>query len=110
MLVVLSGFKIMGKIEMAEAMFLPIFVLKLPVAKAKVPKQKCPREWRVGLKIFGWARWSFGNAMMVSLLFEDAQLKNNECAEEQRSLMKDTRCGSLCLDLCGPCNGLLLSI
>jgi hypothetical protein len=53
-LVVLSGFKIMGKIEMAGAMFPPIFVLKLPVAKAKVPKQKSPREWRVGLKIFGW--------------------------------------------------------
>jgi hypothetical protein len=29
-LVVLSGFKIMGKIEMAGAMFLPIFVLKTP--------------------------------------------------------------------------------
>ncbi len=40
MLVVLSGFKIMGKIEMAGAMFPQIFVLKLPVAKAKVPKQK----------------------------------------------------------------------
>ncbi len=53
-LVVLSGFKIMGNIEMAGAMFLPIFVLKLPVAKAKVPKQKRPREWRVGLKFFGW--------------------------------------------------------
>jgi hypothetical protein len=54
MLVVLSGFKIMGKIEMAGAMFPPSFVLKLPVAKGKVPKQKCPWEWRVGLKIFGW--------------------------------------------------------
>ncbi len=53
-LVVLISFKIMGKIEMVGAMFPPIFVLKLPVAKAKVPKQKCPREWRVGLKIFGW--------------------------------------------------------
>ncbi len=39
-LVVLSGFKTMGKIEMAGAMFLPIFVFKLPLAKAKVPKQK----------------------------------------------------------------------
>ncbi len=29
-LVVLSGFKIMGKIEMAGAMFLPIFVLNTP--------------------------------------------------------------------------------
>jgi hypothetical protein len=45
----------MGKIEMTGAMFPPIFVVKLLVAKAKVPKQKCPREWRVGLKIFGWA-------------------------------------------------------
>jgi hypothetical protein len=40
MLVVLSGFKIMGKIEMAGAMFPPLFVLKPPIAKAKVPKQK----------------------------------------------------------------------
>ncbi len=53
-LVVLSCFKIMGRIEMAGAMFPPIFVLQLPVFKAKVPKQKFPREWRVGLKIFGW--------------------------------------------------------
>jgi hypothetical protein len=35
-------------------MFLPIFVLKLPDVKAEVPKQNCPREWRVGLKNFGW--------------------------------------------------------
>ncbi len=35
--------------------------------------------------------------------FEDAQSKNNdELSEEQGSLMKDTRCGSLCLDLCEP--------
>jgi hypothetical protein len=39
-LVVLSGLKIMGKIEMAGAMFPPIFVLKLPVTKAEVPRQK----------------------------------------------------------------------
>ncbi len=54
MIVVLCGFKTMGKIEMVGAMFLLIFALKLPVAKAKVPKQKCPREWRVQWKIFGW--------------------------------------------------------
>ncbi len=36
---IFSGFQIMGKIEMAGAMFSPIFVLTLPVAKAKVPKQ-----------------------------------------------------------------------
>ncbi len=35
-------------------MFPPIFVLKLPVVKAKVPKQNHPREWRVGLKNFEW--------------------------------------------------------
>jgi hypothetical protein len=35
-------------------MFLAIFVLKLPVVEAKVPKQNHPREWRVGLKNFGW--------------------------------------------------------
>ncbi len=35
--------------------------------------------------------------------FEDAQSKNNdELSEEQGSLMKDTRCGSLCLDLYEP--------
>jgi hypothetical protein len=35
--------------------------------------------------------------------FEDAQSKNNgELSEERRSLMKDTRCESLCLDLCEP--------
>ncbi len=27
---------------------------------------------------------------------------NDELSEEQGSLMKDTRCGSLCLDLCEP--------
>jgi hypothetical protein len=52
------------------------------------------------LKIFGWMLYSFDNVMMLSLLLEDAQLKNNERAEEQGSLMKNTRCGSLCLDLC----------
>jgi hypothetical protein len=35
--------------------------------------------------------------------FEDAQSKNNdELSEERGSLMKDTRCGSLCLDLYEP--------
>jgi hypothetical protein len=35
--------------------------------------------------------------------FEDAQSKNNdELSEEGGSLIKDTRCGSLCLDLCEP--------
>ncbi len=34
-------------------MFLPIFGLKLPVVNARVPKQNCLREWRVGLKILG---------------------------------------------------------
>jgi hypothetical protein len=34
-------------------MYLPIFGLKLPVVKARVPKQKHPREWRVGLRILG---------------------------------------------------------
>ncbi len=35
--------------------------------------------------------------------FEDAQSKNHdELSEEQGSLMKDTRYGSLCLDLCEP--------
>ncbi len=34
-------------------LFPPIFGLKLPVVKARVPKQNHPREWRVGLKILG---------------------------------------------------------
>ena len=35
--------------------------------------------------------------------FEDAQSKNNdELSEERGSLMKDTGCGSLCLDLYEP--------
>jgi hypothetical protein len=33
---------------------LAVELLRLPVAKTKVPKQKRPRKWRVGLKIFGW--------------------------------------------------------
>jgi len=31
----------------------PIFGLKLPIVKARVPNQKRPSEWRVGLKILG---------------------------------------------------------
>ncbi len=38
---------------MAGNMFPPIIGLKLPVVKARVPTQKRPREWRVGLKILG---------------------------------------------------------
>ncbi len=38
---------------MAGTVYPPIFGLKLPVAKARVPNQKRPREWRVGLKILG---------------------------------------------------------
>jgi hypothetical protein len=35
--------------------------------------------------------------------FEDAQSKNkDELSEERGSLIKDIRCGSLCLDLCEP--------
>ena len=40
--------------EVAGTLFPPIFGLKLPVVKAKVPVQNRPREWRVGLKNFGW--------------------------------------------------------
>ena len=39
--------------EVAGKMFPLIISLKLPVVKARVPNQKCPREWRVGLKILG---------------------------------------------------------
>ena len=38
---------------MAGKMFPPITGLKLPVVKARVPNQKRPREWRVGLKMLG---------------------------------------------------------
>ncbi len=38
---------------MAGNMFPQIIGLKLPVVKARVPNQKRPREWRVGLKILG---------------------------------------------------------
>jgi len=38
--------------------YLPIFGLKLPVVQARVPNQKHPREWRVGLKILGGGRFS----------------------------------------------------
>ena len=43
----------MGWMEVAGNMFPPIIGLKLPVVKARVPNQKRPREWRVGLKILG---------------------------------------------------------
>ena len=39
--------------EVAGNMFPPIIGLKLPVVKARVPNQKHPREWRVGLKFLG---------------------------------------------------------
>ncbi len=39
--------------EVAGNMFPPIIGLKLLVVKARVPNQKRPREWRVGLKILG---------------------------------------------------------
>ncbi len=56
---------------MAGKMFLPIIGLKLPVVKARVPNQKCPREWRVGLKILG-GRFSLvdgqSKAMMANWL------------------------------------------
>ncbi len=39
--------------EVAGKMFPPIIGLKLPVVKTRVPNQKRPREWRVGLKILG---------------------------------------------------------
>jgi hypothetical protein len=57
--------------EVAGKMFLPIIGLKLPVVKARVPNQKCPREWRVGLKILG-GRFSLvdgqSKAMMANWL------------------------------------------
>jgi len=44
--------------EVVGTVYLPIFGLKLPVVQARVPNQKHPREWRVGLKILGGGRFS----------------------------------------------------
>jgi hypothetical protein len=54
----------------AGNMFPPIIGLKLPVVKARVPYQKRPREWRVGLKILGGCLVIDGRseAMMVNWL------------------------------------------
>jgi hypothetical protein len=40
-------------LEVAGNMLPQIIALKLPVVKARVPNQKRPREWRVGLMILG---------------------------------------------------------
>jgi hypothetical protein len=50
-----------------------IFGLKLPVVKARVPKQNCPREWRVSLKILGGCfSLLVDKAMLVNWLLDDA--------------------------------------
>ena len=65
-------------------MYPPICGLKLPVVKARVPNQKRPREWRVGLKILVDALVVDGRSkgMIVNWLLDDARSKNNERTEE----------------------------
>ncbi len=65
----LNGFKI-GWMEVAGN-FPPIIGLKLPVVRARVPNQKCPREWWVGLKILGGcsSRWWTKQSNDVELFF-----------------------------------------
>ena len=70
--------------EVAGNMFPTIIGLKLPVVKARVPNQKRPREWRVGLKILGGRLVIDGRseAMManchgVNLVFVEAAPTND---------------------------------
>jgi hypothetical protein len=77
----MNGFK-MGLMEVAGNMFPPIIGLKLPVV-ARVPNQKRPREWRVGLKILGGRLVVDGRseAMMANWLQMMLNRKNNEHTE-----------------------------
>ena len=67
----------MGWMEVAGTVYPPIFGLKLPVVKARVPNQKRPREWRVGLKILGgrFSRWWTKRSDDGELAFDDAGSK-----------------------------------
>ena len=81
----------------------PIIGLKLPVVKARVPNQKCPREWRVGLKILGGRfsrRWTKRRDDSSELAFDDARLKNNE--HTAREMISKERRNTRSLDLCVP--------
>ncbi len=84
-------------------MYPPIFSLKLPVVKARVPNQKRPREWRVGLKILGgrfsrsWTKRGDDANWLLMML----DRKNNEHTEERDGLWrkaKHTIFGYVCSD------------
>jgi len=97
-----NGFK-MGWMEVAGTVYPPIFGLKLPIVKARVPNQKRPSEWRVGLKILGgrfsrwWTKWSNDG----ELALDDAGLKKQWAYRRERwSLEKGENTRSL--DLCVP--------
>ena len=78
----------------------PIFGLKLPVVKARVPKQNRPREWRVG-----WRFW------VVALVFgrqsDDGKLAFRQCLIKRQlayiraKITEETHnAGYLCFNLC----------
>jgi hypothetical protein len=73
-----NGFK-MGWIYVAGTMYPPIISLNLPVVKARVPNQKRPREWRVGLTILGghFSRWWTKQSNDGELAFDDAGSKKD---------------------------------
>ncbi len=76
--------------EVAGNMFPPIISLKLPVVKARVPTQKHPREWRVGLKILGGCLVVDGRSegMMANWLKMMLDRKNNEHTEDSAGMQK----------------------
>ena len=71
----MGGFK-MGWMEVAGTSR-QFIGLKLPVVKARVPNQKRPREWRVGLKILGgrFSRWWTKQSDDGELALDDARSK-----------------------------------
>jgi len=82
----------------------PIFDLKLTVVKARVPNQKRPREWRVGLKILGgfFSRWWTKRSDNGELALDDARSKNNEHTEQKREMISRERWNTRSLELCVP--------
>jgi hypothetical protein len=82
--------------------FPTIIGLKLPVVKARVPKQKRPREWRVGLKILGghFSCWWTKQRDDSELAFDDAQSKKQWAY--RREMISEERQNTLSLDLCVP--------
>ena len=82
----------------------PIFGLKLPVVKDRVPEQICPREWRVGLRF--WV-----DALVYGRKSDDGELAFGQCLIERQwayiraKIPEETQnAGYLCFDLCEPHN------